>query len=143
MPGISLSAICTLQGGQSLADLERDLLELLDYSHFALVKELIQNRLTVVWCTRLARAQDEDEERRIEVRNRRNLYVDVTPAAAAHSTHYCGGMSPRQASACASTLQTLSERTPSETHCARIYTDHAVCAARVGVFGGGMSAGLH
>ena len=57
-----------VQGGQSLADLERDLLELLDYSHFALVKELIQNRLTVVWCTRLARAQDEAEERAVEVR---------------------------------------------------------------------------
>ncbi len=56
------------QGGQSLADLERDLLELLDYSHFALVKELIQNRLTVVWCTRLARAQDEAEERAVEAR---------------------------------------------------------------------------
>ena len=62
------------QGSQSLADLERDLLELLDYSHFALVKELIQNRLTVVWCTRLARAQDEAEERRIEVRL---LVIDV------------------------------------------------------------------
>ncbi len=69
IPAASFSRrLAAAQGGQSLADLERDLLELLDYSHFALVKELIQNRLTVVWCTRLARAQDEDEERRIEAR---------------------------------------------------------------------------
>ena len=43
-------------------------MELLEYDQFALVKELTQNRLTIVWCTRLARAENEAEEQRIEVR---------------------------------------------------------------------------
>lgn len=50
-----------------MEDLERDLVELLDYDQFALVKELIQNRLTIVWCSRLARAENEEEEARIQV----------------------------------------------------------------------------
>lgn len=48
-------------------DLEQDLLALMDYDKFALVKELIRNRATIVWCTRLARAENEDAEKRIEV----------------------------------------------------------------------------
>lgn len=51
-----------------MEDLERDLVELLDYDQFALVKELTQNRLTIVWCSRLARSENADEEKRIEVR---------------------------------------------------------------------------
>ena len=39
---------------------ENKLVLLLDFSHFDLVKLLLQNRLKIVWCTRLARAADDE-----------------------------------------------------------------------------------
>jgi N-terminal helicase PWI domain len=42
-----------------------------DYDKFSLVKQLIRNRATIVWCTRLARAENADVEKRIEVRQQR------------------------------------------------------------------------
>ena len=41
-------------------------MHLLDFEHFDLVRELLKNRLTIVWCTRLQRAQADDERQRIE-----------------------------------------------------------------------------
>ena len=39
---------------------------LLDFERFDLIKELLRSRLRLVWCTRLARAQDDEERARIE-----------------------------------------------------------------------------
>jgi pre-mRNA-splicing helicase BRR2 len=47
---------------------ENALVALLDYDKFDLIKLLLHNRLRVLWCTRLARAQDEAETARIEER---------------------------------------------------------------------------
>ena len=47
-------------------DVEAQLMHLLDFEHFDLVRELLKNRLTIVWCTRLQRAQADDERQRIE-----------------------------------------------------------------------------
>ena len=59
-----------------MEELERDLVELLDYDQFALVKELTQNRLTIVWCSRLARSENVDEEQRIQVRRALGFRVE-------------------------------------------------------------------
>lgn len=56
-----------MQSSENERDLEQDLLALVDYDKFSLVKQLIRNRATIVWCTRLARAENADAEKRIEV----------------------------------------------------------------------------
>ena len=45
---------------------ENALVGLLDYDKFDLIKLLMHNRLRVLWCTRLARAQDEAEAAAVE-----------------------------------------------------------------------------
>lgn len=45
---------------------EGALVALLDYDKFDLIKLLLHNRAKVLWCTRLARAQDAEEAKRIE-----------------------------------------------------------------------------
>eukprot|EP00887_Chlorella_sp_A99_P002917 scaffold6.g2917.t1 len=47
-------------------EVENRLVTLLDFDRFELIKELLANRLRVVWCMRLARAQDDEERARIE-----------------------------------------------------------------------------
>ncbi|KAI3882646.1 hypothetical protein MKX03_000086 [Papaver bracteatum] len=47
-------------------EVERNLLVLLDFDKFELIKVLLRNRLEIVWCTRLARAIDEEERNKIE-----------------------------------------------------------------------------
>ncbi|KAL0699137.1 hypothetical protein Bca4012_055259 [Brassica carinata] len=47
-------------------DVENKLLRHLKYEKFSLVKFLLRNRFKVVWCTRLARAKDQEERNRIE-----------------------------------------------------------------------------
>ncbi|CAA7040048.1 unnamed protein product [Microthlaspi erraticum] len=47
-------------------DVENKLLVHLQFEKFSLVKFLLRNRLKVVWCTRLARAEDQDERHQIE-----------------------------------------------------------------------------
>ena len=44
---------------------ENRLVLMLDYDKFDLIKKLLKSRARVVWCTRLARAQDEDEKNAI------------------------------------------------------------------------------
>lgn len=46
-------------------EVENRLVMLLDYNKFDLIKLLIRNRLKVVWCTRLARAEDDAERKKI------------------------------------------------------------------------------
>ncbi|XP_024008125.1 LOW QUALITY PROTEIN: DExH-box ATP-dependent RNA helicase DExH12 [Eutrema salsugineum] len=47
-------------------DVENKLLVHLQFEKFSLVKFLLRNRFKVVWCTRLARAEDQEEKNRIE-----------------------------------------------------------------------------
>lgn len=47
-------------------EVENKLLLHLDYERFSLVKYLLRNRLKVVWCTRLARAEDQEMKKNIE-----------------------------------------------------------------------------
>lgn len=49
-----------------LREVENKLVALLDFERFELIKELLLNRARVVWCTRLARAQDGEERAQIE-----------------------------------------------------------------------------
>ncbi|KAI3919601.1 hypothetical protein MKX01_018424 [Papaver californicum] len=53
------------EGGDN-REVERNLLVLLDFDKFELIKVLLRNRLKIVWCTRLARAIDEEERKKIE-----------------------------------------------------------------------------
>ncbi|TVU21580.1 hypothetical protein EJB05_31227, partial [Eragrostis curvula] len=47
-------------------DVENRLVMLLDYENFDLIKLLVHNRLKIVWCTRLARAEDQEQRKKIE-----------------------------------------------------------------------------
>ncbi|KAJ1920303.1 Pre-mRNA splicing [Mycoemilia scoparia] len=49
----------------TLRVVENGLVSLFDYEHFDLVKLLTHNRDAIVWCTKLARASDEDEATKI------------------------------------------------------------------------------
>lgn len=49
------------------SQVETHLVDLLDFDKFALIKMLVQNRLKVVWCMRLNRAQNDEEHTRIQV----------------------------------------------------------------------------
>jgi len=55
---------------------ENELVRLLEYDKFDLVKTLMQNRDVIVWCTKLARAQSEQERTDIE-----NLMANDTKGA--------------------------------------------------------------
>ena len=62
-------------------DVEAQLMHLLDFEHFDLVRELLKNRLTIVWCTRLQRAQADDERQRIEASSRsQSLHACSSPS---------------------------------------------------------------
>ncbi|CAL4954921.1 unnamed protein product [Urochloa decumbens] len=47
-------------------DVENRLLMLLDYKKFDLIKLLLLNRLKIFWCTRLVRAEDQEQRKKIE-----------------------------------------------------------------------------
>ncbi|KAL4388632.1 hypothetical protein GQ457_09G026400 [Hibiscus cannabinus] len=47
-------------------EVENNLLAHLQFDKFSLIKYLLRNRLKVVWCTRLARAEDQEERKKIE-----------------------------------------------------------------------------
>ena len=47
-------------------DVENELMALFDYDKFDLVKTLTRNRMTIVWCTRLARAEMGEERNKIQ-----------------------------------------------------------------------------
>lgn len=51
---------------KQLREIENDLMELFDYEHHEVVQKLIQNREKVVWLTRLARADNEEEKGVVE-----------------------------------------------------------------------------
>ena len=47
-------------------EVETKLLVHLQFDKFSLIKFLLRNRLKIVWCTRLARAEDQEERKKIE-----------------------------------------------------------------------------
>ncbi|CAM0948106.1 unnamed protein product [Alopecurus aequalis] len=47
-------------------DVENRLVMELDYEKFDLIKLVLKNRFKIVWCTRLARAEDQEERKKIE-----------------------------------------------------------------------------
>jgi pre-mRNA-splicing helicase BRR2 len=55
-----------LAEGGDQREVESKLIYHLEYQQFALVKFLLQNRLKIVWCTRLARAENDFEKKKIE-----------------------------------------------------------------------------
>ncbi|KAG8908173.1 DEIH-box ATPase [Tulasnella sp. 403] len=59
-------ALSILSSEANLRDVENSLMDLFDYEHFEIVKTLTKNRDVIVWCTKLARA-DEDERMSVEV----------------------------------------------------------------------------
>ncbi len=58
---------------------ETALVTLMNYEKFDLIKLLLRNQLTIVWCTRLANAQDDDEKMRIEVSPAQQSWWSQTP----------------------------------------------------------------
>eukprot|EP00271_Cylindrocystis_brebissonii_P012705 TRINITY_DN317_c0_g1_i1.p1 TRINITY_DN317_c0_g1~~TRINITY_DN317_c0_g1_i1.p1 ORF type:complete len:2233 (-),score=420.67 TRINITY_DN317_c0_g1_i1:1930-8628(-) len=56
----------TLAESDELRDIENKLVMLLDYDKFDMIKLLLNKRLEIVWCTRLARAEDEGEKAKLE-----------------------------------------------------------------------------
>jgi pre-mRNA-splicing helicase BRR2 len=59
-------ALTNLGSESNARDLENNLMDLFDYAHFEIVKQLVENRDRIVWCTRLARAS-ESERMDVEV----------------------------------------------------------------------------
>lgn len=59
-------ALSILSSEANLRDVENSLMDLFDYEHFQIVKTLTKNRDVIVWCTKLARA-DESERMSVEV----------------------------------------------------------------------------
>ena len=64
---LSAELVAVLQEGEE-RDVQDQLVELLQYDNFPLIKQLLRNRTTIVWCQRLARAQNDSDRSRIEVR---------------------------------------------------------------------------
>ena len=60
--------IVAVQSPAANAAVENELVQLLDFDKFQLIKALMQNRLKIVWCMRLHRAQTDEEQARIQVR---------------------------------------------------------------------------
>ena len=60
------AAMLLLSSEQNLRDVENALMELFDYDKFDLVRVLLKNREKIVWCTKLARS-DENEKVDVEV----------------------------------------------------------------------------
>nr|VDD37234.1 unnamed protein product [Brassica oleracea] len=58
-------------------DVENKLLMHLQFEKFSLVKFLLRNRFKIVWCTRLARAEDQEERNRIEEEMRAALGLEL------------------------------------------------------------------
>ncbi|KAK1409041.1 hypothetical protein QVD17_41306 [Tagetes erecta] len=55
-----------LEQGVDDLEVETKLLVHLQFDKFSLIKYLLRNRLKIVWCTRLARAEDQEQRKQIE-----------------------------------------------------------------------------
>ena len=58
--------VLEILAGEDEREMENKLVLLLDFDKFDLIKELIRNRLKIVWVIRLGRAEDDVERKRIE-----------------------------------------------------------------------------
>eukprot|EP00798_Chlamydomonas_sp_ICE-L_P019206 gene19206-25824_t len=63
---LSEDVFTTLAGDADQSAVENELVLSLGFEQFELIKELIHNRLSIVWCTKLSRAEDDSERGRIE-----------------------------------------------------------------------------
>ncbi|KAJ1033874.1 hypothetical protein NDA16_000082 [Ustilago loliicola] len=95
------SAFDILSAESDVRDCENSLMELFDYDKFELVQILTKNRDAVVWCTRLARA-DDDEKVNVQVAMREKgvawilkaLQGDATKATASANGKAANGLTP-------------------------------------------------
>jgi len=55
----SIAAMNALASDASTGSVENELMEIFDFEHFPTVTKLVQNRNAIVWCTKLARAEDD------------------------------------------------------------------------------------
>src|SRR2546423_2253307 len=55
----SVAAMNALASDASTGSVENELMEIFDFEHFPTVTKLVQNRTAIVWCTTLARAEDD------------------------------------------------------------------------------------
>ena len=67
--GKQFRVVWCVQSPQPDSQAETHLVDLLDFDKFALIKMLVQNRLKIVWCMRLNRAQNDEEHTRIQVQS--------------------------------------------------------------------------
>lgn len=84
------SAMTILSADSSLRDCENMLMELFDYENFELVKILLKNREKIVWCTKLARS-DDNQRMDVEVAMREKgagwILKELATAAAAQAAN--------------------------------------------------------
>lgn len=65
------AAMDILGANTNVRDCENSLMELFDYEHFDIVEILVKNRDVVIWCTRLARAEESERiDLEVEMRER-------------------------------------------------------------------------
>ena len=57
----------SLQGPLGDREVENSLVVKLNFDKFELIKQLLKNRLKIVWCTKLERAESNEERARLEV----------------------------------------------------------------------------
>ena len=58
----TMEVMATPEEEMPLRELENELVTLFDYEHFDLVRILTKNREKIVWCTKLAKAEDDDQQ---------------------------------------------------------------------------------
>ena len=63
---VAEQVLLVLSSAADQRTVENDLVMSLGFEQFDLIKDLIKNRSRIVWCTRLGRAQDDAERRKIE-----------------------------------------------------------------------------
>lgn len=80
-----------VQSPQPDSQVETHLVDLLDFDKFALIKMLVQDRLKVVWCMRLNRAQSDEEHTRIQV----NLLYTILSLVSCILTSVCTLLKPK------------------------------------------------
>mmetsp|Transcript_3106 Transcript_3106/g.7162 ORF Transcript_3106/g.7162 Transcript_3106/m.7162 type:complete len:2217 (+) Transcript_3106:149-6799(+) len=109
---------------------ENRLVLLLDYDKFDLIKKLLRSRLRVVWCTRLARCQDDAEKAAVEAQ------MAVRPDAAA----ILGSMQQSGERASARVRQSAME-TKIREEARKLRGEVAADVAEAGGVGGAVSGG--
>ncbi|KAF3906765.1 hypothetical protein AA313_de0204902 [Arthrobotrys entomopaga] len=71
------TAMGLLESEVPLRQLENDLMELFDWEHYETVAVLIKNREKIVWCTRLAKAGDDEEIKAVKAEMIRDGFKSI------------------------------------------------------------------